>query len=126
MSAPLLDGSDVFGLGTKVKGPTAMERRAQNTAYPGLNGIESLDLGDAGMMTEVYGRLFGNNPAALAAAFASLNSFRDGNGHQFTDSDGTVWPDVKLLTVDRTGDKVRSPDGCSQTYCAKLFHLTTL
>lgn len=122
---PLFNGSAVFGVAVEVDGPHLRARRTQRNTYPGLNGIESIDLGDEGMETSVSGRLFGDTPSDLTAALNVLRAYVDGNAYLFTDHTGYTWPNVQMVEVTTAGRGQIDPElGYTQRYTARLFHLT--
>lgn len=126
MAIAFLDGNAIFGTSIEFEGPEVPTRRSMENMYPALNGVESLDMGDAGMVSTIRGRLWGNSPGALAAAVSQIGAFYDGKAHVLTDTDGTSWPNVKLIGFSRLPKKSIDPaNGYTQRYEARFFHLTT-
>lgn len=122
----LLDGLNVFGIGVICPPPSINPRRDQKANYPGLNGTESLDMGDQGAFTTVTGRLYGTDPGSYQAAVSALMAFFDGNVHVLTDNDGFSWPNVKFESIEWGNERgQRDADlGFTRRYTARFFHLT--
>ena len=101
-------------------------RADQKNAFPGVSGIESLDLGLRGRVTTVSGRLGAASIPLLAAAEALFRSYNDGRAYVLYDNCGTTWANVKL---DRFAPQGRVQVGLfngalySRRYEATFFHL---
>jgi phage tail tube protein FII len=122
---PFFDGGAIFGGAVEVDGPHLRARRQQRNAYPGLNGIESIDMGDEGMESSVSGRLAGATPLDLTAALNVIRSYVDGNAYVFVDHTGYTWTNVLMIEVTTAGRGQLDPElGYTQRYTARLFHLT--
>lgn len=123
---PALDGNTtVFGVAVRMTGLTINPRRDQKANYAGLNGTESIDLGDQGGYTTISGRLYGSTKSDLAAAMTNLIDFYDGNPHVLTDSMGVDFPYVKLENLEWDGDASSDATlGYTRRYTARFFHLT--
>jgi hypothetical protein len=123
-----LDGQDVFGLAVVCPPPAINPRRDQKANYPGLNGTESLDMGDQGAYSTVSGRLVGADKGAYAAAVIALMSFYDGEAHELTDNDGFTWPAAKMESLEWHDDRgMFDPDlGFTRRYTCRFFHLVLL
>lgn len=85
----------VFGVSVRMA-PTLNDRAAQRNAYPGLSGVELIDLGGRGRMTTIRGRLFGSTVGNLMAAKAILESYVDNVPRVLVDTAGIAWPNVVL------------------------------
>jgi len=88
-------GLSVFGIGVHMKTSIAA-REIQFNAYPGVNGLESLDMGGRGRTTQVTGTLTGATINDLIAAKTQLESFNDGTPRVFYDSAGFGWRNVLM------------------------------
>lgn len=122
----LLDGNDIFGQAVHCPPPAINPRRDQKANYPGLNGTESLDMGDQGATSTVTGRIFGANPTLYQLAVTTLLSYYDGNTHDLTDNDGFTWSNVKMESLEWTDDRgLYDPNlGYTRRYTIRFFHLT--
>ncbi len=89
------DGAYMFGVVFSMS-TQDNPRSEQQNAFPGVSGVESLDLGRRGRVTTVAGRLGGPSRADLAAAEAFFRSYNDGQAYILYDNGGTLWADVKL------------------------------
>ena len=126
MANPSLDGQPIFGAACQMT-TSDNPRGQQENAFPGLNGLESLDLGLRGRFTTCEGRLYGNsnNLSDLAAAQEIFRSFNDGNTHVLVDTLGLTWLNVKLVSFEPQGKAVFSQQlGYSRRYTARFLHLT--
>jgi hypothetical protein len=120
---PTFNGVNIFGSCTKMA-RAVNPRGQQDNAYPGLSGVESLDLGLRGRFTAVQGRLTGVNAAALATAEILAESYVDGRAYTLVDQYGTAWPHVKLQSFRPTGRiELFANQGYSRTYEMVFFHL---
>jgi hypothetical protein len=120
----IFDGQNIFG--ASVSCVTADNpRAAQDNAYPGLSGIESLDQGLRGRFTTVTGILYGPGVGGLAAAEATVRNYNDGYAYTFVDNSGTAWAQVKLESFEPQG-RVRQTAGylCVRPYTIRLRHLS--
>lgn len=126
MANPTLDGQSVFGAAVQMV-TSDNPRGDQQNAFPGLSGLESLDLGLRGRFTTVEGRHYGNsgNLSDLAAAQEIFRSFNDGQTHVLIDTLGLTWLNVKLVAFEPTGKVVFMQQlGYTRRYTARLLHLT--
>lgn len=87
---------------------TLLEPRGkQLNSFPGLDGIECLDMGDRGGRTVVSGVKFGASPAdggaSIEAWFTTWLSLRDGVSRDLTDINGTSYSNVLLDQVVKVG-----------------------
>jgi hypothetical protein len=116
-------GANIFG--TAVSMTTADNPRAnQLNAFFGLSGLESLDGGMRGRVTHVAGMLYGNSPAALAAAESAFRSFNDGVPRPLIDTLGTTWSNVRLEFFQPQGRVRQSPGGyLFRSYKSRFLHL---
>jgi hypothetical protein len=122
---PTFDGQSIFGVGVSAPPPSINPRREQRANYPGLDGTESLDLGDEGAFTVVTGRLVGASIDDLQAAFGLLYGYYDGKSYTYVDSVGMSWPNAKVVSIEPEGMGQVDPDlGFTMKYSLKLFHLT--
>jgi hypothetical protein len=118
------NGQNIFGTAVVVMGPNINPRRDQKNNFPGLNGTESLDMGDSGCHTTVQGRLYGASLGDISNAILLLLSYYDGRAYTLVTPEGT-WPNVKLESVQIESRGERDPNlGYTRRYTARLFHLT--
>ena len=119
----LFGGVNIFG--TAVSMATADNpREKQINAYFGLSGLESLDGGLRGRVTNVTGLLYGESPLLLAGVEAHFRSFNDGQARILVDTLGTPWPNVRLESFQPQGRVRQSPSGVLfRTYQARFLHL---
>jgi hypothetical protein len=116
-------GVNIFG--TAVSMSTADNPRAnQLNAFFGLSGLESLDGGSRGRVTDVTGLLYGNSPAMLSSAETLFRSFNDRVARPLIDTLGATWPNVRLETFQPLGRVRQSPGGILfRSYKARFLHL---
>lgn len=123
---PLLDGSAVFGLSTKViMNPNAVAH--QESQFFGVNGQQTLFGGSRGRMFMISGVLVANDYPGIAAAEANLLSFADGNAHTLIDNWGRSWPNVVFKAEYQPFDQGPRPlagGGLCLPYRAVFYGLT--
>src|SRR4051794_16872790 len=88
-------GASIFGSAVSMT-TSDNPREKQLNAYFGLSGLESLDGGSRGRVTEVTGLLYGDSPAQLAGAEAVFRSFNDGTTRTLVDTLAIGWNSVRL------------------------------
>jgi hypothetical protein len=99
-------------------------RETQVNSYFGVNGLETLDGGFRGRITNVRGVLHGASATLLAAAEGLFRSYNDGVCRLLIDNLGTAWPNVRLLRFQPYGRARRSADGTFfRAYQAQFLHL---
>jgi hypothetical protein len=99
-------------------------RETQVNSYFGLNGLETLDGGFRGRITEVRGVLYGASALLLATAEGSFRSYNDGVCRLLIDNMGAAWPNVRLLRFQPQGRARQSADGTYfRAYQAQFLHL---
>jgi hypothetical protein len=99
-------------------------REKQVNSFFGLSGLETLDGGLRGRVTEVKGLLFGPMPTALAAAESIFRSYNDGVTRNLVDTLGTTWANVRLDSFQPIGRVRQSPFGFFfRAYRARFLHL---
>jgi hypothetical protein len=100
------------------------ERALQKNAFPGLSGLESLDMGGRGRITNVTGRFVCATVEDLNAAILIFESYKDGNAYVLRDQFGNNWPYVLLEEFTPTGELNNVfGGGYTQQYSAKFEHL---
>ena len=116
-------GTNIFG--TAVSMVTADNpREKQLNAYFGLSGLESLDGGLRGRITQASGLLFGVSPVSLAVSESLFRSFNDGAARVLIDTLGVSWTSVRLDFFQPQGRVRRSPSGVLfRAYKARFLHL---
>jgi hypothetical protein len=98
----------------------------QLNAYPGVNGLESLDMGLRGGQTTARGVLGGTDLADLASVQGQFRALQaDGGAYTLVDSNGTEWPDVILVMFRPTGKRflLAGDAGICQRYEMEFLHL---
>ncbi len=120
---PSYGGVNIFG--TAVSMSTADHpREKQINSYFGLSGLETLDGGSRGRVTEARGVLFGPTPGALASAESTFRSFADGLTRSLVDGLGTAWVNVRLESFQPLGRVRQSAQGVFfRSYRARFLHL---
>lgn len=114
-----------FGIAVKMT-PVPADRDVQINAYPGLDGLESLDLGGRGRFTEIRGILVGPAVPDLYAARFVLESFNDNVPRILYDSAGFPWRNVQLLAPKFEGSFQPAMNyGFTWRYAVVARHLTT-
>jgi hypothetical protein len=111
--------------GTAVTMSTADHpREKQVNSFFGLSGLETLDGGSRGRITDVKGLLFGPMHTALAAAESTFRSYNDGVTRNLIDTLGTSWSNVRLDSFQPIGRVRQSPFGFYfRAYRARFLHL---
>jgi hypothetical protein len=94
MPAPLLPtfaGSYLFGPASVcVVRPNPVGRTT--TAFPGVIGLQTTNMGGRGYSAQIEGVLFGEDLATLGLAFAAIDAYhQDGGLYLFTDSFGSAY-----------------------------------
>ncbi len=117
-------GVNIFGKAVRMMvRDTPTER--QETAYPGVSGVESIGLGSRGRFVEASGTVYGVNAAARVAAEAVWRSYKDGVARPLVDTDGVVWPWAVLESFDPSGKPyVDGRHGYCRDYTARFRLLT--
>ncbi len=100
-------------------------RESQVNSFFGINGLETLDGGFRGRITQVRGVLYGESAGLLASAEGTFRSYNDGVPRMLIDNLGTVWLNVRLLRFQPVGRVRQSADGTFfRAYEAQFLHLT--
>lgn len=98
---------------------------AQVNAYPGVNGLEVLNLGTRGGTTTLSGRAFGTTAADLATAEGLLRALVNGQVGTLVDTLGVSWPNVRMEECKPEGRIQFDPDlGYTRRYTARFLHLS--
>jgi hypothetical protein len=97
----------------------------QVNEYPGVNGLEVLNLGSRGGTTEAEGLLYGDTLLDLAAAFGTFIGYvRDGGAYTLEDSFGVSWDSVILVDFRPDGlAKLFTDGGFCRAYKAVFLHI---
>lgn len=121
---PTFNGVDIFGAGCSMA-TGDLGRDEQENSYCGLNGIESLDHGDRGLVTECSGVLYGATSGDLDSFEITFRSYRDGNAYTLVDSYGDAWQNVKMASFRPSGRIRQDPGGYYyRQYSATFRHMT--
>jgi hypothetical protein len=120
---PSYGGVNIFGASVTMS-TVDSPREKQVNSFFGLSGLETLDGGSRGRVTEVGGILYGAGPAALAGAETTFRSFDDGVSRVLVDSLGAAWGNVVLQSFRPMGRVRQSPFGVFfRAYRARFLHL---
>ena len=116
-------GTNLFGMAVSMV-TADNPREKQLNAYFGLSGLESLDGGLRGRITQVSGLLYGASPLALATSESLFRSFNDGIARALVDTLGVTWTSVRLDLFQPQGRVSRSSSGILfRAYKARFLHL---
>lgn len=121
---PSYGNFNIFGRSVRMQ-TTKRERSEQANEYFGLTGIESLDGGGRGFITEVNGVYVAASPGDLGSLFNVLWSYSDGVARDLVDMYGLTWIYVKLVKAGPAGKPSYDPslNRWVQPYSATFFHL---
>jgi hypothetical protein len=120
---PSYGGVNIFGAAVTM-GTADHPREKQVNSFFGLSGLETLDGGSRGRITEVSGILYGQNPGALAASESTFRSYSDGLTRNLIDNLATTWQNVRLESFQPMGRVRQSAQGVFfRTYRARFLHL---
>jgi hypothetical protein len=72
-------------------------------AFPGVDGRESLDLGERGRIITASGLIVGATQGDVASALAIFRSYKDGLAYVLTDQFGVSFSNVKLMRFQPSG-----------------------
>ena len=108
-------------------GPAAVVRANINPpartwhSFPGLNGRFTKSLGLRACRAVAQGVLTAGDEDELAILQAVFDSYLvDGGEYVLTDSLGTTWPYMILVSFERSNAVLRDYDGVSQEYVAQF------
>ncbi len=91
--AATLDGIPCFGVAVHIT-PQANPDHVQINAYPGINGLQVMDMGSRGRVFQVTGLMIGSTPGDVEANEVSLENFADGLPHLLISTAGGIWQNV--------------------------------
>lgn len=97
----------------------------QLNAYPGVNGIEALNLGSRGGTSMYKAALYASTPANLDALFAVFRGYvQAGGASTLVDAYGTTWTNVILRNFRPTGPRklLANGDGVIQRCEYEFLH----
>lgn len=122
---PSFGATAIFGANVRMSTALNPVERQENP-FPGLNGVQSLPMGQRGAVTVAHGLLVGSNPANLAFAEALFFSFYDGLAYVLVDTLGRTWNNVVLEGFEPDPTRIRqAPSGAYfREYSARFRHLT--
>lgn len=97
----------------------------QVTAYPGVNGLEILNLGSRGSTTSVSGAVSASSLANLSSALQTLGAYvSDGGAYTLVDNLGTTWTNVVMMGFTPVGKVfVSTPGIYTIRYEAQFLHI---
>ena len=98
---------------------------AQVTHYPGVWGVERLDLAPGESFTNVKGVLVGDTVDDLGAACAAIRTMKlNGQTGTLVDTDGETWEDAVLIKFRTTSKSDWAPGwGWCRDYEMTFLHL---
>lgn len=112
-----------LGLVEEISTAPAPNERQVNT-YPGVNGLEVLDLGSRGGGTSLRGSLAGVDLYDLASIQNALRDVQQASVVGSLFDDVNSWPDVLLVQFRPTGPRIPLPfGGVAQRYEAEFLHI---
>ena len=120
---PSFGGVNIFGTAVTM---ATMDNPRENqlNAFFGLSGLESLDGGLRGRVTNVSGLIYATPSASLASLELLFRSYNDGIARPLTDTLGTTWMNVRLESFTPIGRVRQSPYGfLFRSYQARFLHL---
>lgn len=117
------DSVDLGYIQFMVTSPNAHAR--QVTAYPGVNGIEVLNMGSRGSNTVLQAAVSSSSLAGVSTALQTLGAYvLDGGAYTLVDNMGTTWTNVIMVSFQPTGRVVRSLPGVyTIKYEAEFLHI---
>lgn len=123
--AVTLGGLPVFGTAVRVR-HVPESTVVQVGSYFGAEGTTSLAGGGRGRRFEVSGVFVGVDAPAVMGCEASLLSLADGQGRDFIDTQGRVWPNVLFegSYLPDTRGPVLTDTGWALAYWCELVGLT--
>jgi hypothetical protein len=96
---PTFDGNAMFGFPVTCW-VTDPPREQQINGFPGVNGVEVLDLGARYRQIHVRGRMTGNDANDLGVRFEFLRAYKNEFGYTFMTTKGEYFFNVKLYSID--------------------------
>lgn len=116
--------------GDNIFGPTAIfdhddpPNAEQRTHYPGVSGIERLDLAYEFGITTVEGLLVAPTPADLGALCVQVRALKTaGTVGTLVDNDGIVWPDAVIHRFRTVGRTFPVGYGVGKEYRMEILHV---
>lgn len=103
-------GIDIFGRAYSIV-PGDIQLDRQENGFPGLNGVESLTLGQRGLMIQVTGTLFDTGANDLGVIEQAFRSYKDGIARDLVDTLATTFPNVVLESFSPQGMHRQTPAG---------------
>ena len=120
---PSFGGVNIFGTAVNMT-TTDNPREKQLNSYFGLSGLESLDGGLRGRVTNVSGLIYATSSATLGSLEFLFRSYNDGVARALLDTLGTTWMSVRLDSFTPVGRVRQSPYGFMfRAYQARFLHL---
>ena len=122
---PYFNGQNIFGYAVSMT-TADNPRSAQENAYPGLSGVESLDQGFRGRFTICEGILIGPDRYSVGAQENLFRSYNDGTTYILIDVYGYAWLNVKLDSFEPQGKGLSfsGSGNAMRKYTARFRHLT--
>lgn len=120
----LFDGLAIFGNVRRCTTERVMAR--QITGYPGISGIDILNMGSRGRRTQIEGWHAAPGLFELGLIQDQVDAYvLEGLGHDFIDAKGRIFTGAVLEYFAPTG--ITYPDGASiggfaQAYTARILH----
>ena len=97
-----VNGVDIFGLIVSMN--TGDDRRElQRNSYFGLSGVETVNGGGRGRITEVVGVFIADNFDDCVAMVEAFRGYRNGVNYTLIDNAGVTWGQVRLEAFNPAG-----------------------
>ena len=120
---PLFGVTNIFGTAVSMS-TVDNPREKQVNSFFGISGLETLDGGLRGRVTNVSGLLYGASASSLATTESMFRSFNDGITRILVDNLGVTWFNVRLDSFQPQGRVKQSPSGYFfRPYQARFLHL---
>lgn len=120
---PTYNGESIFGIASSFI-TTSTATRVQRNAYPGVHGVERLNLGNTGRITVVSGLLYGTL-AAIQAVWTKWENYKTaGTAHTLVNNAGETYTNVVVTAFEWSEDYV--PENATEwtrEYRLTLEHL---
>lgn len=98
-------------------------KERQVNAYPGVNGLQLIDHGTRGAMTQLRGVAFASSRAALASTLDVFRGYLAAGGKAtLVDTYGASWAGVILVQFRPVGNIYPMPGGFCIRYEAEFLH----
>lgn len=96
--APSFNGQPIFGFPVNMY-VEDVPRAKQVTGFPGIDGVEVLDLGFRYMQCVVRGTFWGNDESAVGAQLSILRGYRNAQAYPLFTTMGVTYPFAQIHSV---------------------------